>query len=238
MIFVMIVWFGAYGHIWRAAWTAQPADWLGFFGNIIAGFMTLCAAGVAWLAVRMQIGSDREIASRGHLQAMRAIKFMLRPVLESLEVLWGIFDETLAFEGTEEEKLSRTTWLQSSLYATPPQTVLDDLKILSPNLEKDRALLFETVIFRLSNFYKTLTQYTEQKERSDELSWRMHDIRLMRLQISLVKHAVNGFEPAWTRIFGQHRQIPLDETSYADVMKSGYASWVAEEASRRGNIGH
>lgn len=238
MIVIMSVWLGVYGPIWHAAWTAQPADWLGFFGSVIGGFMTLCAAGIAWLAVRMQIRNDREIAARGHFAAMRAIKFTLRPVLESLDVVWGIFDETAQFKGTEEEKLDRTTWLQSMLYATPPPSVLDDLKKLSPRLDADSAILFENVILRLSNFYRLMTRYAEQTERSGELNWRMNDIKIMRLQIGLLKDAVEKFEPAWAKVFQQHKKMPLDNSTYADVMRSSYKLWLDEEATRRENSDH
>jgi hypothetical protein len=238
MIVVMSLWLGVHGPIWRAAWVAQPADWLGFFGGVVGGFMTLSAAGIAWLAVRMQIASDREIASRGHFQSMRAIKFTMRPLLEAFDILWGIFDETLSFNGTEEEKLSRTTWLQGMFFTTPPETIVDDLKKVSDGLDKDRALLFETVLLRLSNFYKLMIRYSEQKERSDELKWRMSDIQLMRLQIALLKDAVEKFEPAWTKAFTQHRKIPLDDSTYADVMTTTYKLWVAEEAHRRANADH
>lgn len=106
---VILLWFGAYGPIWRAGWSAQPADWLGFAGNVVAGLMTLSAAAVAFLAVRMQVRSDQEIASRGHRQAMRATKIALCPLFECLDVLRTVFDETLAFVGTDDEQLSRTT---------------------------------------------------------------------------------------------------------------------------------
>jgi hypothetical protein len=234
MIVVMSIWAGAYGPIWRAAWASQPADWLGFFGNVIGGFMTLCAAGTAWLAVRMQIRSDREIARLGHFQAMRAIKFRLVSLLENLDFLWKILDETLDFEGTDEEKLSRTTWLQSMLYTLPPETIVADLNNLTAGLDKDRVLFFEPVILRLSNLYKLMIKYSEQKERSDELTWRISDIRMLRLQIALLKDAIEKFEADWAQVFSQHKDIALDNSTYADVIRDAYKLWLKEEASRRG----
>jgi hypothetical protein len=224
---------GVYGPVWKAAWVAQPADWLGFLGNVVAGFLTLSAAGVAWLAVRMQIANDRELASRGHLQAMRAIKFSLRPLLEVLAIVWTILDETLNFKGTDEEKESRTTWLKGTFYGLPPQTVVDDLKTVARGLDPEAALLFETALLRLALFYKLTIQYSEQAERSGELKWRMHDLGLMRLQLGLLKDSLEKFEPAWAKLLGEHKKLPLDNSTYANSMQESHKFWLEEEARRR-----
>lgn len=233
VIAVMLLWFGAYGPIWRAAWSAQPSDWLGFAGNVLAGAMTLCAAGVAWLAVRMQVKSDQDVASRSHQQGMKAIKQSLRPFLECLDVLRTVFDETLKFAGTDEEKLSRTTWLQSYHYTLPPPTIVDDIRGNEVSIDRDRVAALENVLLRINNFYRLTTKYSEQTDRADELRWRIDDIRLMRLQIALLQDAVEKFEPGWVKYFGKHSKIKLDHSTYADVLKSTHALWKEEEARRR-----
>lgn len=233
LIFVVGTWIGAYGPIWKAIWTAQPADWLGFLGNIIAGLMTLGAAGIALLAVKTQIASDREIAQQSHIQAMRAIKQRLKPLLEAIGVLWTILDETLAFVGTDEEKLSRTTWLQTTLYSLPPETIVSDIREIADHIARDRAQNFDLVLLRISLLYKNMTRYSEQVERADELTWRMHDIRMIRLQIALLQHAIKAFEPAWAATFGDHPEVLLDDTSYADVMRGIRQLWAEEETRRR-----
>ena len=235
---VALLWFGAYGPIWRASWSAQPADWLGFAGNLLAGLMTLSAAGVAYLAVRMQVRSDQEIASRGHHQAMRAIKNLLRPLFECLDVLRTVFDETLAFVGTDEEQLTRTTWLRGYHYTLPPETIIAQLRAMTGEIDTDKAAFFEDVLFRLGNFYRLTIKYSEQTDRTDELKWRLHDIRMMRLHIELLKEAVKKFEPAWVKYFGNHVDIGLDNSSYADVLRSMHDLWKEEEAHRRAAGGH
>ena len=232
-IAVMLVWFGAYGPIWKAAWSAQPSDWLGFAGNVLAGAMTLCAAGVAWLAVRMQVRNDQDVASRGHQLGMSAIKQSLRPLLECLDVLRTVFDETLSFVGTEEEKLSRTTWLQSFHYTLPPPTITNDIRENAASIDRDRVAALENVLLRIANFYRLTTKYSEQTERADELNWRMHDIQLMRLQIALLQDAVEKFEPSWVEYFGEHSKIELDDTDYADALRGQNALWKEEEVRRR-----
>jgi hypothetical protein len=233
MLAALLFWFGAYGPIWRASWAAQPADWLGFAGSVIGGLMTFCAAGLAWMAVRMQIRSDHEIAARGHYQAMRAVKNMLRPLLECLDVLWTAFDETLAFQGTDEEKLSRTTWLKSFHYTMPPETIVTDLRKLSAELDKGTLIAFENVLLRISNTYKLAIKYSEQGGRADELNWRMQDIKMLRLQIALVQDSIEKFEPNWTKYLGQHEKVVLNHATYADVTRDGYQMWKEEEARRR-----
>lgn len=234
----LLLCFGAYGPIWRAAWTAQPADWLGFAGSVLGGLMTFCAAGLAWMAVRMQIRSDQEIAAREHFQAMRAIKDILRPFLECLDVLWTVFDDTLAFQGTEEEQLSRTTWLQSFHYTMPPETIVSDLHKLTADLDKGKVPAFENVLLRISNIYKLTIKYSEQTERAGELKWRLNDIRMLRLQIALIQDSIEKFEPGWIKYLGQHKKVPLNHATYADVAREGYTMWKEEEARRRMDDNH
>ena len=59
LIFSLIAWLGIAGPIWRASWTATPAEWLGFAGNLVGGLMTILAATVAWFAVQAQIREQR-----------------------------------------------------------------------------------------------------------------------------------------------------------------------------------
>ncbi len=105
-------------------------------------------------------------------------------------------------------------------------------------INTDKVALFEDVLLRLGNFYRLTIKYSEQTDRADELRWRLHDIGMMRLQIELLKDAVKKFEPAWVRYFGDHVDIGLDNSSYADVLRSTHDLWKQEEARRRAADGH
>jgi hypothetical protein len=196
--------------------------------------MTICAALVAWFAVRQQIASDVRIANRGQDQAMRAIESELRPLLEGLDVLWTTLDETEDFNGTREEKMSRTTWLQSTIFKLPPTTIIHDLEQLAPHLSKDKEREFEKPLLYLKVFYRQVTSYSERPpERADELNWRLHDLRLMRIQLTHLKNAIAAFEPAWASGFTEHRPVAIDASTYADILRSDRAMWLEEEARRR-----
>ncbi|MGM5020208.1 hypothetical protein [Tardiphaga sp. 367_B4_N1_1] len=59
LIIAIVAWIGVAGPLWRAAWIATPAEWLGFAGNVVGGLFTLTAAIAAWFAVRAQINEQR-----------------------------------------------------------------------------------------------------------------------------------------------------------------------------------
>jgi hypothetical protein len=94
-------------------------------------------------------------------------------------------------------------------------------------------LVFESVLLRISNFYRIAIKYSEQSERASELKWKLHDIRLLRLQIALIQDAVEKLEPAWVKYLGQHKKVPLSHSTYADVAREGYKLWKEEEERRR-----
>jgi hypothetical protein len=196
--------------------------------------MTLLAATVAWFAVKRQIASAEEIANRGQEQAMRAIENELKPLLDVLDVFWLTLDETEDFQGSTEEKLSRTTWLQSTIFKLPPPTIIEDLEKIAPHLSKDKERELEKPPLYLKVFYRLVTAYSERAtERSDELKWRLHELRLMRIQLAHVKNAVVAFEPDWATSFTAHKVVAVDATTYADMLRSDRAMWLEEEAHRR-----
>ena len=165
---------------------------------------------------------------------MRAIESQLRPLLDALDVVWTTLDETADFQGIDEEKLSRTTWLQSTLWKLPPPTIVADLEKCAPHLSKDKEREFERPILYLKVFYRLIETYSERgPERADELKWRLHDLALMRIQLTHLRNAATAFEPRWAAGFTIHKPIPIDDTSYADMLRTDRAIWLKEEERRR-----
>jgi hypothetical protein len=220
---------------------AQWPKWIGcamathenLAGGLLGAAGTIFAAYIAWSAVQAQIMAERELVQEPHIRIMRAVKNILKPLIECFDVFISILDETRSFQGSDEEKMSRTTWLQSCLPGFPPETIIDELEKLLPSVPHDRAKALEGLIARARNLYVSLNRFREQPERADELKWRLSDVRMIRLQVELFRDAVRSFEPAWVKYFGEHPVVPLDPTTFAQLWQEMRRDWLTEEECRR-----
>jgi membrane associated rhomboid family serine protease len=82
-----------------------------FSGPIIGAAGAVFAAGLAWEAVQRQIAATYDVAGMPARQVTTAIKEEITPLIKALNVLWTILDDFIVFEGTKNERLSRSTWI-------------------------------------------------------------------------------------------------------------------------------
>jgi|CXWL01.1.fsa_nt_gi hypothetical protein len=206
-----------------------------FSGPIIGAAGAVFAAWLAWEAVQRQIAATYDVAGMPARQVSTAIKEEIAPLIKALNVLWTILDDFIVFEGTNIERLSRSTWMSSTvMYSLPPDTIIDDLDAMGRLLPPDRRRRFDDVLLRLRILYKLMTRVSETRaERAGELDWRKHEFDILRIQFTQLKRSLEKYDEGLTQFFTNHVAIPLDESGWDDMLLSGYNLWKEEEVRRK-----
>jgi hypothetical protein len=110
------------------------SDWLGFFGSVMAGGVTLIAAVVAWFAVKIQIDTQKIIAERqaslAEFETLRRVSLIIGKEIRFIRRI-----RTVINRATTPEEI----YFKGDIYATGVTTA----KGILENVERDAAILTE-----------------------------------------------------------------------------------------------
>lgn len=236
MILVMALWLGAYGPIWQAAWKAQPSDWLGFLGNIVAGLMTLIAAGIAWLAVQRQIESGREIASLRETDAWLSLKDDLNHDTLGINLFWKSVDRALLEQANIKVRKWRYTNVIEYLNYIPDKSQIENYQSAATDFIATRRRRISTIAMILTELERHGQAYARGPDANhDEDKWRRRRLESIRRYLTLLARQIDKLDTSLGSIVVDRIKAELDDTSVAeryDVLWNETIEWEEAVAAR------
>jgi hypothetical protein len=195
LVWVMIVWLGVGGPIWRAYWTASPEQWLGFAGNVLGGAMTLLAAGSAWFAVQSEISANRSIAGMGEREAWEIIKEDLERSISGINLYWRSIDHALEKAADDKAQMSRYSTVLACAEYLPDNIQIDSYRMAAKDLGARRQRRISSVLFVLTELKNSVTYYGQGPAHPEE-NFKPKQLGRIRLLLTIFEKNVRRLDPA------------------------------------------
>jgi hypothetical protein len=183
-------------------------DWLGFYGSILGGALTLAAGIMAWRAAREASDRDDARDRRREDEARSLIIDLLAARFSQYSTAWEYIDATL--NPTLEQRTmtpSIATLAVGQLRAVGATVMLDEVEPLVGEI----SLRDQSHINRLIKAMSRLDSYTEMMFRTQKLDANDQEpepqpgefgqLRLMRVRIAQVMEAARPFDVSLASAF-------------------------------------
>jgi hypothetical protein len=204
-------------------------------GGLVASGGAIFAAWLAWSAVREARITRSELERRSERQAFEAIQRELAPLLDLLNVAWRIIEETLDYRGSDEEQMARVTTVRTDVaWTLPPVSLVDEIEATATDLSPAHRRQLARVAFNIRLLYRLVEDLKQDRNRVDELRWRLHEFKLLTIQLSHLRASVAIFDDESTRRFADRRPVVLNQENWAKQLEDLHAAWLEQE--RRVNL--
>lgn len=195
---IFAVWFGTYAPIVAGlAKNGVNQEWLGFFGNIISGLMTVSAAIGAWFAVQRQIASAEQLAQRDQRDAFEAISAELHDYCEWINEVWRAIDYALA-RNIDIATRSNRIVVASVVAGTISSSPVEQLEPFIPELSATQRRSMKSILITIGFIERELKALAAGSRRDDEV---VQHARIARVNFSHLEKYLRSFNPVLAGIF-------------------------------------
>jgi flagellar biosynthesis regulator FlaF len=111
---------------------------------------------------------------------------------------------------------------------------MDEIEAAATDLGPAHRRQLARVAFNVRLLYRLVEDLKQDRNRHDELRWRLHEFKLLTIQLSHLRASVAIFDAEATRRFADRRPVVLNQENWAKQLEDIHSAWLEKE--RRANL--
>lgn len=139
-------------------------DWLGFFGGVAGGLMTLVGAITAWFAVKRQVAVAREVAFAKENEIWSILKEEFVKVIRRINYVWKNIDHAIVPLSNIDRRNLRITETRISLTFLPTAEKIESLNALSKELGITQRRQLGPVFYDLNQMHRFAKRWSSEPD--------------------------------------------------------------------------